>query len=564
MKLSMLISPGIWDLLERLRPHLDLTLDLFDPSLEPLVPDCDHRTAVTLRALATTPREAGAASPIQSALRTGQHLVFSSEGLSVALFPIRHERTPVGLLALADSSTDPRALARLERLGWSMRGTIESDISVHSRLGGEERRSRWLASTLRFLEHLDDCQSQDELFQTLVEGAAIWGDFDARVYRRDLAGTFHLAAALAPVMDRDAASRFPSALVDEHPRTTRITGISDLEAFGWGAMPGEVLLTPIPLGEPPDFLFAVGGVVGPELERVFSVACRTLGRRLAHLRAERERALRARLSARVSSHESLAPAAAAAILADVTAETGAAHGRILLEAAEHGAPPRVLAAIGGSPMSRLPTTFPSEGSLSRPDRVIVALRAGARLAAWLDLGVAPGRDFTPAEVKLAEVAGGVIQGWLAGVMQARSPAGPPLSDPAGMAFEARIQEEIERARRFNLEAGLLVFETPASRTARLTQTPIVGEVRSQLRSSDLIGRLASGDLAALLVHTDVQGIEAVAGRVQRRLARLSAGPNGPAAILGTAAYPSAGETASALVSAARQSLARRRPQPLGR
>ena len=28
-----LVSPGTWDLLERLRPHLDVTVDLFDTKL---------------------------------------------------------------------------------------------------------------------------------------------------------------------------------------------------------------------------------------------------------------------------------------------------------------------------------------------------------------------------------------------------------------------------------------------------------------------------------------------------------------------------------------------------
>jgi hypothetical protein len=36
MKLATLISSGTWELLERLRPHLDVTIDLFDATLSPL------------------------------------------------------------------------------------------------------------------------------------------------------------------------------------------------------------------------------------------------------------------------------------------------------------------------------------------------------------------------------------------------------------------------------------------------------------------------------------------------------------------------------------------------
>jgi hypothetical protein len=64
-------------------------------------------------------------------------------------------------------------------------------------------------------------------------------------------------------------------------------------------------------------------------------------------------------------------------------------------------------------------------------------------------------------------------------------------------------------------------------------------------------------LAALLVHTDGPGVDAVASRMERRLSTLSTEALMPAALLGAAAFPSAGETAQHLLRAAEQDLARR-------
>ena len=77
-------------------------------------------------------------------------------------------------------------------------------------------------------------------------------------------------------------------------------------------------------------------------------------------------------------------------------------------------------------------------------------------------------------------------------------------------------------------------------------------VRGELRASDVLGRLSGGELAALLVQTEPDGIEVVARRLRARLEELQSGERVPETILGRAAYPSAGETVEALVDAARR------------
>jgi hypothetical protein len=107
--------------------------------------------------------------------------------------------------------------------------------------------------------------------------------------------------------------------------------------------------------------------------------------------------------------------------------------------------------------------------------------------------------------------------------------------------------------------GVLVIDTAASSRHRhaLALAPVIDAVREHLRASDVLGRLKDGELAALLVHTGSRGLEVVAARLARRLARLAQDQRGPAPILGRAAYPGAGETVQALVEAARTDWERR-------
>ena len=572
MKLSMLISPGIWDLLERLRPHLDVTIDLFDRSLAPLIPHRDAPIDTVVRTMAAAAASADDPSDrFQAAVRTGHHQVVAVGALRLGLFPLRSDRTVIGLLVAAGATPGESEAAvgggrgaanhdtdlerRLERLGWSLRATIEADISTHARLSDEEQRSRWVATILRFLEHLSSCPNERELFQTVVEGAAIWGDFDARVYRRTLGGSFVLEAALASVVATGVPRSFPSAVLATHPGVTRITSIAELEQLGAVTSLGEMLVMPLPGTEPAPYLFTVGGVVDAHFERVFSVVCRTLGSCVDQLATARARELQARLMRHVNDARLRFPAHATTLLGEIAAATGATHARLLL-GERAGQAPRVLAAAGGSALASLPTEFPAAGSIRRPDRLVVGLDLGEGRPAWLDLGTTTTREFTHADAVLAEAGARVAEVWLAGAMQALAMSATGQSGPlAPQGFEARIQEEVERARRFRLEAGLLLVEPEAApETHVLALAPMLETLRGQLRASDLVGRLVTGQLAALLVHTNAEGGAVVAARLRPPLMRVAIEGGLRGIRLGTAAYPASGDTATALIAAARADL----------
>ncbi len=633
MKLSSLVSPGTWELIERLRPHLDVTIDLFDSALSPVLPERNDAPCRQLRALTGGPVRPGEDLPgtvpfardrFLVSLRSGNSQLFASDGLRVGLFPLRHDRAVVGILATAvpmdqqatpadleadvpgtqdlehpllpfgahapgalpgsdergavevGATAGPRAphplehpiWRRIERLGWSLRGTIESDIETHQRLGDEQERSRWLATTLRFLEHLHACETDRELAGALVEAAAIWGDADARLYRRQLDGTLALHTAL-PAVEASATPRvLPASVLSRAPDATRITSIAELDQIGWTSGTSEVLFLTVPSSGRPEWLLAVAGRFDAGFERVLGVACRTLGSRFEELAVHRQERLRERLATRLALRDLPLGAQAASVLAELATATRAVSARLLAGDAARG-PLRTLAAIGGSltqpPHLGVRSLSVASAPISAaaqvaPTRMVFAMDTGLPRPVLLELGAMPSQPFDAGAAALAQTGADVIRPWLAGALGGLAARRFGLDEAGpGAGFEDRIHEEIERARRFDLRAGLVLIDTVASSRERhaVLLRPVIDTARSLLRGADRLGRLEEGELAILLVHTDSHGVDVAAARLATRLSQLARQGELPETVLGCASYPDSGETVEVLLEAARRDRARR-------
>ena len=120
-------------------------------------------------------------------------------------------------------------------------------------------------------------------------------------------------------------------------------------------------------------------------------------------------------------------------------------------------------------------------------------------------------------------------------------------------FDARLDEELSRARRHGLELSvirvLIGGDLPeAALFAQAAQT-----VKDCTRKSDLVARVDNHEIAALLPHTG-QMRDIVLGRLQSRLAEWKAALPHPCTILlGIASYPGHSRPAALLSAAAPQS-----------
>jgi GGDEF domain-containing protein len=117
-----------------------------------------------------------------------------------------------------------------------------------------------------------------------------------------------------------------------------------------------------------------------------------------------------------------------------------------------------------------------------------------------------------------------------------------------------MREELAKAKRLSLSGGVLVASVPGTEVPDpRVLSVVIRTVRAELRSADLLGQLASGDIAAMLVRTSAEGVARAAVRVRERLDALARSSQLPPVVVGHALYPAgAGGTPTSLVAKARK------------
>ena len=183
-----------------------------------------------------------------------------------------------------------------------------------------------------------------------------------------------------------------------------------------------------------------------------------------------------------------------------------------------------------------------------PERFVCGLTLGGDRRAVLE--VRPGRAqvLTRDAADLTLTCVQVLQTWLVGAVGSfTDPTALLDSSAPATGFEKRIEEELERAKRFDLHLSLVLVDVTAT-------TPVMAQLqealRRELRGSDLLGTTRGRQLAALLTHTDDRGLENVVGRLRRRLADVADRLNISCVRVGQAALSAECRTADALVSQA--------------
>jgi hypothetical protein len=185
------------------------------------------------------------------------------------------------------------------------------------------------------------------------------------------------------------------------------------------------------------------------------------------------------------------------------------------------------------------------------DRFVCGLALGAQQRAVLELRPAPGTRFTTHAADVTVTCAHVLQTWLVGAVSSfKDPMealNPPAPAPAVSGFEKRIEEELERAKRFDLHLSLVLVDVSAPSDA---VEQIQEALRRELRGSDLLGTTRGRQLAALLTHTDDRGLDNVVLRLRRRIADAADRLNISDVKLGQAAFSPDCRTADALLSRA--------------
>lgn len=441
MKLPMVVSAATWDLIERLRPDLDVIVDVYDTTLAALLPEAPHPLAQSLRQAMEDRRPEAGRDRLTSALRTGRHSLFSAGDLRVGLFPIRYQRDAIGVLAastpLRRAGTEAGADAeasrldvldrRIERIGWTLRATLEADIALWEKLDRAEHRSRWADGVLRFLAYLHTCASDADLFAAVVQAAAVWGDFDARIYRRTLGGRYVVDAGPPAPAGFDAPDSFDVALLNGRHAPVHITSIAEMEQMGWRVGSGEITLMPLGTAlQPSAWLLAVAGTADPQLSLAFEMLARTVAVRLDDLLRLRCDRIHHRLREQLAGAPASVPATAATLLRELAAALPAGQVRVLATDPSTGEL-RPIASVGAALFGAVGGPL-AGGRLITAERLVFPLLVDDTMPVLLDLNAPLGRPFSVSDAVVAERAAGWFEAWLAGAWRGLAGAHVPFAE----------------------------------------------------------------------------------------------------------------------------------------
>jgi GGDEF domain-containing protein len=536
------LSSTVIPLLDVLQFRCGVALEVLDASLRSVHPERS-------RDFAGVTQEPGVREACLAVLKSGEGRIDRSLLQPLGIYPLRRDREIVGLLLVARRGQDAASLVaadesvHLEAAGQLARAVLENDLVVSAKLAQTTDRTRRLQGILRFITQLAARDGEREMMHAVVQAATVWFDLDCRVYHVDPDDSYRLFAAL-PGLDRSKLeTRLDGARARDMAATHRLSSVADLEMVDWPGRRGEVLVFSI--GERPDWIIMLAGVLEPEVELTFSAVAHVIsGELTTAARLRRERWQR-RLSALTSEGQTAPDPLLLTLIQEVAIPARADGARVTLEQV---AGERTLAAYRASPDAEdepvaeaVPTSYVR--------RIQIAPDAHVRIQLWKRVEPFDYEDLAQVDGWI-EVVGPWLCGAAAGLLRTGT-VGPAVDH---LDFEHRIQDEVERAKRFNLGLGLVVIDVEgrAANQNVVRTEAVLDAVRPQLRASDLVGHVRGGVAAVLLVHTGSEGAHSVTDRLRQRLGETVGDTYRTTIRVGQAVFSAQCQTGDALVQQALQ------------
>ena len=537
-----MLSSSLSQLLERARTRFGLEVEVLDATLQHVYPDS---TTALARMIEESPV---VRQSLLSALADGRPEQLGEAGVQYQVFPLRRAarvRQASALVAVRrtertlESTDDQRAWPELAR------AIVEADFAATEALTDERQQSRRLLATLRFLKHLVETDTETDLGHAIVQAAAVWFDVDARIFQRDLAGDFVLHTALPGAHVEEAAKRLSPDWFTGAGDTVRIGPIAE---WGQAAAGSDVVLVPLSTGGSPEWVLALIGAFPKDAESLFAILGRIVGVQLETIRSKRRDRVRDQFQALVEQGATVPELLAVRVVRELADVTGAAYASLVLN--RQGRERRIVC-IGASSEVPAAATESSDQARFTPSQFVCRLPLSDNAAAVLDLRPSPGTLFRPDAELVTRVATSVLQVWLVGAESTLGDVTRESLRPAVSEFMRRIEEELERAKRFDLRLSLVLVDIPAAVTGVERVASVMQDVvRQELRGSDVLGLMNGEQVAVLLTHTDGSGSNKVVVRLRRRLGETASRLNLTGVRVGHAAFSPDCRTAQALLSQA--------------
>lgn len=538
-----MLSTALTQLLERARTRFGLEVEILDATLVHVYPEAGTELGRLIEESPAVRRT------LLDALAAGRPEQVDRSGVTYQVFPLRRSsrtRHTQGLLAVrrtgAPLGTDAETWSDLAR------AMVEADFAAAETLNDERQRSRRVLAAMRFVRHLVETDVEVELAQAIVQAAAVWFDVDARIYQRDLAGDFVLHTSLPAAHIDDAAKRLNSLWLTGAGEMRRIGAIPEWGLQGGGS--AEVAVVPLASSAGAEWVLALVGSVPEDADAILPVLGRIAGVQLDSLRARRRERTREVFESRLSQTDTAPELLVVHAIRELVQMTSAASAALTLN--RRGRLRRLVRVGAFSPEPVALAAGPGEW-LFASDQFVCSLPIASGVSATLEMRPASGESFTPDAALVTSVAARVLQTWLVGAEPslAEQSVSVEAMQPVMSAFLRRIEEELERAKRFDLRLSLVVIDVPRQTASEQdTVLQLQETVRRELRGSDVLGKMNGHRVAALLTHTDAPGSHRVVGRLRRRLADAAGRFNLSGVTVGHAVFSPDCRTAEALVSQA--------------
>jgi hypothetical protein len=540
-------SESAWAQLDLLQQHLNVILEVLDSSMQPLASAAGMEPSRALD-------QPGMEAEVAKALKTGEVRVYRVNGVPVGIFPVRVARQIAGCLVVLPQPTrqaavEPATEARIEGAGLLARTALEADLSLSGQLIDARYRNRRVHGILKFLLQLGaDPDNEREMMKAVIQAATVWFDADCRIYQRQPDDSFLLAAMLPGATEQRGGVRLEGMRAEKLVASRRLPSAGDLEELGLGGRRDEVLVLPVGPASRPVWLLVLAGTIDQEIELTFSAIARVLAGVLQTREALRIDRWQQRLTALMSEAHRAPERIILGLLEALATGAGAVGARVALIRPGES---RALAALGHPPK---PGHLEKAGAETRQPRtpedegISESIEIGPDSRLRVTLWPAPGA---------ARIAAADLRSWMTALgpwllhTVSNLTEDRTVADPAFLStFERRIQEEVERAKRFNLGLGLVVIGATHEPASTAILETLLDAVRADIRASDLTGRLSGDMVAIVLVHTEASGADTVLARVRRRLESLGGARKGRLFHLGKAVYTSEHTSADGLIAEA--------------
>ena len=384
---------------------------------------------------------------------------------------------------------------------------VQSAMSLMSRaleglLGPDDNRPATAGRLNALHDLLDEASStasQEHVFRVFAEIVNVWDEVEVLGYRGDLAGRFALAAAL-PGSDRSAVPEVIAAdAVPADPVVTLPAPMQQQLGFAEARYPLLVRLSTA--GGP--WLIAMAQRPGnQQFAEWFEFYLAALTTSLnAALEVELARTTWA-IMQHLAENESPRDAVTQAILG--VARTLPAEPAFTMWEAD--------GAVGLSIGELVPPAAGTSGRAPNVLRTRIDTPAGRH--AVLEMRAAPGQQFTRRDAKVFEAAAWTLSRWFS--TAAGQLAVAVENGAAAQSFDEVVERCVRARERSWTPALILIMPAHADVPTDLAYEWI-RRLRSELRPTDLAGRLTTGEVVVVAVETTPPGALAVAQRIARVL-----------------------------------------------